>query len=81
MSLIAVCLVATLLLTRLDIPKPAAHERENSGRPLGEIMAQPVFFVPGTGGRRHALAHVASQEPALRGVTPRDGAAARTGRP
>ncbi|MGZ5146757.1 MAG: MFS transporter [Burkholderiales bacterium] len=45
LSLIAVCLVATLLLTWLDIPRLAAHERENSGRPLGEIMAQPVFVV------------------------------------
>jgi hypothetical protein len=45
LSLIGVCLVATLLLTCLDIPRLAAHERKNSGRPLGEIMAQPVFVV------------------------------------
>jgi MFS family permease len=45
LSLIAVCLVATLLLTRLDIPQLTESERKHSGRPLGEIMRQPVFVV------------------------------------
>ena len=45
LSLILVCLLATLLLTRLDIPKLSDHERQDSGRPLGEIMRQPVFIV------------------------------------
>ena len=45
LSLVGVCLVATLLLTRLDIPKLSAHERRHSGRPLARIMAQPVFVV------------------------------------
>jgi MFS family permease len=44
-SLACVCLVATLLLTRLDIPKLSAHDRKDSGRPLGAIMSQPVFIV------------------------------------
>jgi MFS family permease len=44
-SLAFVCLLATLFLTRLDIPKLSAHERKDSGRPLSEIMAQPVFIV------------------------------------
>jgi MFS family permease len=44
-SLVFVCLLATLLLTRLDIPKLTAHERKNSGRPLAKIMSQPVFIV------------------------------------
>lgn len=45
LSLIFVCLLATLLLTRLDIPKLSARERQESGRPLKQIMAQPVFVV------------------------------------
>jgi hypothetical protein len=44
-SLGVVCLVATLLLAWLDIPKLSAHERKESGRPLGQIMSQPVFVV------------------------------------
>jgi MFS family permease len=44
-SLAFVCLIAMLLLTRLDIPPLTAHERKDSGRPLAEIMAQPVFVV------------------------------------
>jgi MFS family permease len=45
LSLMGVCLVATLLLTRLDIPNLSAHERRNAGRPLSRIMSQPVFIV------------------------------------
>ena len=45
LSLIFVCLLATLLLTRLDIPRLSEQERKDSGRPLGEIMRQPVFIV------------------------------------
>jgi MFS family permease len=45
LSLIFVCLLATLLLTRLDIPRLSAQERKDSGRPLAEIMRQPVFLV------------------------------------
>ena len=45
LSLIGVCLVATLLLTRLDIPMLTAQERKQGGRPLARIMAQPVFAV------------------------------------
>ena len=44
-SLIFVCLLATLFLTRLDIPKLTLEERKDSGRPLGQIMSQPVFIV------------------------------------
>lgn len=44
-SLIFVCLLATVFLTRLDIPKPTLQERKDSGRPLGQIMSQPVFIV------------------------------------
>ncbi|HEX2827307.1 MAG TPA: MFS transporter [Burkholderiales bacterium] len=45
LSLAATCFVATLLLTGLDIPKLSAHERRDSGRPLSQIMSQPVFIV------------------------------------
>lgn len=45
LSLILVCLLATFLLTRLDIPKLPEHERKDAGRPLGTIMRQPVFIV------------------------------------
>jgi MFS family permease len=45
LSLACVCLVATLLLAFLDIPKLSAHERRDSGRPLSTIMSQPVFVV------------------------------------
>ncbi len=44
-SLGVVCLVATTLLMWLDIPKLSAHERKDSGRPIGQIMVQPVFIV------------------------------------
>lgn len=44
-SLGVVCLVATLLLTRLEIPKLTAHERNEFRRPLKTIMGQPVFIV------------------------------------
>jgi MFS family permease len=44
-SLGVVCLLAMLILTRLDIPKLTEEELKDSGRPLGEIMRQPVFIV------------------------------------
>ena len=45
LSLILVCMLATLVLVRLDIPALSAHEQKDSGRPLGAIMRQPVFIV------------------------------------
>lgn len=45
LSLIVVCLLAMLFLTRLDIPRLSEKERRDSGRPLTEIMRQPVFMV------------------------------------
>jgi MFS family permease len=45
LSLIGVCLLATLVLTRLDIPKLSEQDLKDSGRPLGVIMRQPVFVV------------------------------------
>ncbi len=45
LSLIFVCLLATLVLTPLSIPKLSAQDLKDSGRPLGVIMRQPVFVV------------------------------------
>lgn len=45
LSLIFVCLLAALLLTRLDIPRLSEQERKESGRPLAAIMRGPVFIV------------------------------------
>lgn len=48
-SLIAFGLLAILVLTRVDIPRLSEAERNASGRPLGEIMRQPVFIVAALG--------------------------------
>ena len=45
LSLIVVCMLAAIVLTRLDIPMLSAHEQSDAGRPLGVIMRQPVFLV------------------------------------
>ena len=50
LSLMAVCMVAALLLTRLDIPQLTDKERKEGGRPLREIMRQPVFIVAALAG-------------------------------
>jgi MFS family permease len=44
-SLGVVCLLAMLVLTRLDIPRLTEQELKDSGRPLSEIARQPVFIV------------------------------------
>lgn len=44
-SLMAFSVAAMLLLTVLDIPSLSERERGERGRPLGEIIAQPVFIV------------------------------------
>lgn len=45
MSLVIVCLIAMTILTRLDIPKLTEQEQKDGGRPIGEIMREPVFIV------------------------------------
>ena len=50
LSLVGVCIVAALLLTRLQIPQLTEHERKAGGRPMGEIMRQPVFIVAALAG-------------------------------
>jgi len=39
------CAIVILLLTQLRIPELTAEERQEKGRPLSEIVRQPVFFV------------------------------------
>ena len=43
--LAAVALVALVVQSQVDVPKPTAEERAGGGRPLGEIVRQPVFIV------------------------------------
>ena len=50
LSLMGVCIVAALLLTQLDIPQLSEKERKEGGRPLKEIMRQPVFLVAALAG-------------------------------
>ena len=50
LSLIAVCVVAALMLTQLDIPQLSEKDRKEGGRPLKEIMRQPVFIVAALSG-------------------------------
>ena len=50
LSLIIVCMVAALLLTQLDIPQLSEKERKEGGRPIREIMRQPVFIVAALAG-------------------------------
>ena len=50
LSLMGVCVVAALLLTQLDIPKLTEQERKQGGRPIREIMRQPVFIVAALSG-------------------------------
>ena len=50
LSLIAVCMMAALLLALLDIPRLSEQERKEGGRPLREIMRQPVFIVAALAG-------------------------------
>ena len=50
LSLIAVCMIAALLLTQLEIPQLTEKERNEGGRPIREIMRQPVFIVAALAG-------------------------------
>ncbi len=50
LSLMVVCLVAALLLAYLDIPQLSEKDRKEGGRPIREIMRQPVFIVAALAG-------------------------------
>jgi MFS family permease len=43
--LAAYALLAMVVQSRVHVPKPTREERSGGGRPLGEIMRQPVFIV------------------------------------
>jgi MFS family permease len=44
-SLIVVAIIALLVLQFIDIPRPKAEEYRDTGRPLGEILRQPMAIV------------------------------------
>ncbi len=46
----AVAIVALAIQSRVDVPKPTVAERGGGGRPLREIMRQPVFIVAAVSG-------------------------------
>jgi MFS family permease len=50
LSLMVVCVIAALLLTQLEIPQLTQEERKDGGRPMREIMRQPVFIVAALSG-------------------------------
>ena len=45
MLLAVVALVALAVQSQVDVPKPTAEESSGGGRPLREIVRQPVFVV------------------------------------
>lgn len=49
LSLVVLSMVAMLLITLIDIPRLSESERNERGRPLLTIMAQPVFLVAALG--------------------------------
>lgn len=48
--LAGVAIVALALQSRVDVPRPSAAERAGGGRPLREIVRQPVFIVAAVSG-------------------------------
>ena len=50
LSPVVLAAVATLILRRLDLPRPSHEEQHGSMRPLSAIMRQPVFIVAALGG-------------------------------
>ncbi|MEP7061281.1 MAG: MFS transporter [Betaproteobacteria bacterium] len=50
MLLAVVAVVALAVQSRVDVPKPTAAERAGGGRPLREIVRQPVFIVAAVSG-------------------------------
>ena len=41
----SICLVALAMQTQINIPRPTAQELRETGRPLAEIIRQPLFVV------------------------------------
>ena len=50
LALAGVALLAMGLLAFIEFPQPAAKQSASAGRPLGEIMRQPVFIVAAAAG-------------------------------
>ena len=50
LSLMVVCVIAALLLTQLESPQLSEKDRKEGGRPIREIMRQPVFIVAALSG-------------------------------
>ena len=50
LALAGVALAAMAVMRCIDFPPPAAKHQAAGGRPLGEIMRQPVFIVAAAGG-------------------------------
>ena len=50
LALAGVALLAMVLLAFIDFPPPPAKHASSGGRPLGEIMRQPVFIVAAAAG-------------------------------
>jgi len=50
LSLMGVCVIAALMLVWLEIPQLTDKERKDGGRPIREIMRQPVFIVAALAG-------------------------------
>jgi len=48
--LAGVAIVALAVQSRVDVPKPSAAERAGGGRPLRDIVRQPVFIVAAVSG-------------------------------
>lgn len=48
--LAVVAIVALAIQSRVEVPKPSVAERAGGGRPLREIMRQPVFIVAAVSG-------------------------------
>jgi MFS family permease len=49
-ALVVVALIASILLAFIRFPPPPAKKASQGGRPLGEIMRQPVFIVAAAAG-------------------------------
>ncbi|PJK29493.1 MFS transporter [Minwuia thermotolerans] len=45
LGVVALCVISAVILSFLRIPRPVRRTRAEQGRPLSEIMKQPVFWV------------------------------------
>lgn len=45
LAVVALCLISATILSFLTIPRPVRRARHEQGRPMSEIMKQPIFWV------------------------------------